>query len=132
MKLNCKHQANGITLIALVITIIVLLILAGVAIFALFGDNGLITRAQLSSYATEMKAIKENVRLKQNEHALKYATGETTENSFTSGLELLDKNKIKLETTFLQQVQYVLQIFRKKRRTNIKRLFTTRTIKVFR
>ena len=46
-----KH-AKGITLIALVITIIVLLILAGVAINALFGDNGLITKAQLSSFET--------------------------------------------------------------------------------
>ena len=108
MKLNkMQHnKARGITLIALVITIIVLLILAGVAIFALFGDNGLITRAQLSAYATEMKAIKENVQLKKNEHALKYATGETKEVSFTSDLEILDTNKIKLETTFLQQVQY--------------------------
>ena len=77
---------NGITLIALVITIIVLLILAGVAINALFGDNGLITRAQLSAYVTEMKKVKENVRLKQNEHALMVATGETKEELFKEEL----------------------------------------------
>lgn len=39
-----KNQ-KGITLIALVITIIVLLILAGVSIAMLTGDNGLLTRA---------------------------------------------------------------------------------------
>ena len=36
---NVKEQNEGITLIALVITIIVLLILAGVAIATLTGDN---------------------------------------------------------------------------------------------
>ena len=40
-----QHQA-GITLIALVITIVVLLILAGVSINALFSDNGIIERAK--------------------------------------------------------------------------------------
>lgn len=40
-----KNQ-KGITLIALVITIIVLLILAGVAIAMLSGENGILTRAR--------------------------------------------------------------------------------------
>lgn len=39
-------QEKGITLIALVITIVVLLILAGVSINAVFSDNGIIKRAQ--------------------------------------------------------------------------------------
>ena len=41
-----KRQKNGITLIALVVTIIVLLILAGVAISLTIGNNGLFTRAE--------------------------------------------------------------------------------------
>ena len=41
-----KNNVKGITLIALVVTIIVLLILAGVAINLTIGDNGIITRAQ--------------------------------------------------------------------------------------
>ena len=41
-KVNKKN--NGITLIALVITIIVLLILAGVSISMLTGQNGILTR----------------------------------------------------------------------------------------
>ena len=41
-----KKKENGITLIALVITIIVLLILAGVSIAMLTGDNGILTQAQ--------------------------------------------------------------------------------------
>ena len=56
MKLNLREQMEklrgvkqyqtGITLIALVITIVVLLILAGVSINALFSDNGIIERAK--------------------------------------------------------------------------------------
>ena len=47
-KLARKNYSNqtGITLIALVVTIVVLLILAGVSINALFSENGIIKRAQ--------------------------------------------------------------------------------------
>lgn len=52
-----KNQ-KGITLIALVVTIVVLLILAGTAIAMLQGDNGIITNAQKASYAnTEGEAM---------------------------------------------------------------------------
>ena len=45
MKKNCSNQ-NGITLIALVVTIVVLLILAGVSVNALFGNSGIIEKAK--------------------------------------------------------------------------------------
>ena len=44
-----KKQVKGITLIALVVTIIVLLILAGVAISLTIGQNGIITKSTNSS-----------------------------------------------------------------------------------
>ena len=51
---NIKVKSGkGITLIALVITIIVLLILAGVSIATLTGDNGILTRAQEAKNKTE-------------------------------------------------------------------------------
>ena len=50
-----KFRNGGITLIALVITIIVLLILAGVTITALSGDNGILTRAADAKEQTEKK-----------------------------------------------------------------------------
>ena len=52
MKENLK-QEKAITLIALVITVIVLLILAGVSIAMLTGDNGIITQAQKAKEKTE-------------------------------------------------------------------------------
>ena len=46
-------KENGITLVALVITIIVLLILAGVTIVTLTGDNGLLQKAQTAKEENE-------------------------------------------------------------------------------
>ena len=54
---------KGITLIALVITIIVLLILAGVTISALSGDNGILTKAQEASENTKQANVEEKVKL---------------------------------------------------------------------
>lgn len=46
-KIKIKLKGNrAITLIALVITIIVLLILAGVTISTLIGENGILTRSK--------------------------------------------------------------------------------------
>lgn len=57
-----KNQ-KGITLIALVITIIVLLILAGVSIAMLTGDNGILSKATEATGNTKTGEAKEAVRL---------------------------------------------------------------------
>ena len=46
------ENKQGITLVALVVTIIILLILAGVTIVSLFGENGIITKAQHAADST--------------------------------------------------------------------------------
>ena len=56
------QKINGITLIALVITIIVLLILAGVTIATLTGDNGILTQASDAKIKTEIAEVKERVQ----------------------------------------------------------------------
>ena len=69
-KLNLninKQNTRGITLIALVITIIVLLILAGVSISMLTGTNGILTQAQNAKQVTEESAEKEKRQLSQIE-----------------------------------------------------------------
>ena len=58
-----RKKERGITLIALVITIIVLLILAGVSIAMLTGQNGILTQAQNAKQATENKSAEEKVKL---------------------------------------------------------------------
>ena len=56
-------KEKGITLIALVITIIVLLILAGVSIATLTGQNGILTRASDAKEQTEIASVKEQAQL---------------------------------------------------------------------
>ncbi len=58
-----KKQNGGITLIALVITIIVLLILAGVTITTLTGDNGLLGKTSESKFITEIQHYNEELKL---------------------------------------------------------------------
>ena len=58
-----RKKNKGITLIALVITIVVLLILAGVTIATLTGDNGILTRAQEAKEKTEEAAKREEAEL---------------------------------------------------------------------
>ena len=58
-----QNKEKGITLIALVITIIVLLILAGVAIAILTGDNGVLTKAASAKDKTERAEVIENAKL---------------------------------------------------------------------
>lgn len=50
---------KGITLVALVVTIIVLIILAGVSIALVLGDNGIITKAKEASNAQSEAAANE-------------------------------------------------------------------------
>ena len=58
-----RTKQNGITLIALVITIVVLLILAAVSIATLTGQNGILTRANDAKTSTEIAEEKEKVQL---------------------------------------------------------------------
>lgn len=57
---------KGITLIALVITIIVLLILAGVSIAMLTGDNGILNQANKAKADTARAEVVERVNLELN------------------------------------------------------------------
>ena len=58
-----RKNNKGITLIALVITIIVLLILAGVTITTLTGENGILTRANEAKKVTEKANVKEQIQM---------------------------------------------------------------------
>ena len=66
-KLKIKKEKDikqkGITLIALIVTIIVLLILAGVTIATLTGDSGVITKAEEAKISTELARYKEELEL---------------------------------------------------------------------
>ena len=90
MRKKFKSNIKGITLVALVVTIIVLLILAGVSIAMLTGNNGILTQAQKAKITTELSSYKEQLEL--------YKTEKQTENrdfiesSLTVGKENLTYN----------------------------------------
>lgn len=60
---NIFKQKKGITLIALVITIIVLLILAGISISMLAGDNSILQKATDAKERTSIAEVVENAKL---------------------------------------------------------------------
>lgn len=83
-----KNQ-KGITLIALVITIIVLLILAGVAIAMLQGDNGILTKAKEARDTSDAKDLEEATKLAIGElmtDSLGVPTGGFTTTNVTEAL----------------------------------------------
>ena len=87
-----KRQENGITLIALVITIIVLLILAGVTIAMLTGDNGIISKAMQAKIRTEEAKETEETGLNEIEN---YINGKSAE----AGVVVQDLKSIKGDGT---------------------------------
>lgn len=79
--------SRGITLIALVITIIVLLILAGVSIATLTGNNGILSQAQKASEETKIAEEKEQIGLAWNgATAVKQGQGAITASDIESQL----------------------------------------------
>ena len=76
MKKLKINKESGITLIALVVTIIVLLILAGISIQMLTGDNGILNRAEQAvekhSDANELEKIQIAVLSVQTQNERKY------------------------------------------------------------
>ena len=61
-------KSNGITLIALVITIIVMLILAGVSLNATIGENGILTQAKNATYMQGIATLEEYINNYYVEH----------------------------------------------------------------
>ena len=90
-------KAKGITLIALVISIIVLLILAGVTIAALSGENGILTKAKEAKEKTEQGQQDEEKTLSNMENILGVYNFKNVNTSDTNPAETVPENSIVLE-----------------------------------
>lgn len=90
-----EKRQNGITLIALIITIIVLLILAGVTISTLTGENGLITKAQQAALESKYAGAAEKVALAVS--ASYDTTGKLKDNYLKDNLNRIDGIKEPVE-----------------------------------
>ena len=80
---NKKCRASGITLIALVVTIVVMLVLAGVSISLLTGDNGVITKSKETKITAMLSSYVEQYELFIT--AKKMENSEFYEESLTAG-----------------------------------------------
>ena len=76
MKQKFKNE-KGITLVALVITIIVLLILAGVTLSMVMGDSGIFGKANSAKEKTKLSNAEEIIKLAVLENKVNKASGDT-------------------------------------------------------
>jgi len=83
---NVLKSRNGITLIALVITIIVLLILAGISISMLAGDNSILNKTEEARDITGTRDIEERIKLAYMA-AISTGFGDTTKGAFEDELK---------------------------------------------
>ena len=106
--MNKLKNKSGITLIALVVTIIVLLILAGISIQMLTGDNGILNRAGEARSKTIHANVLEQMQLEANAYIIDKTTG-TYSNTLIDYLKLKsiisdisgEENKWKIDVTTL-------------------------------
>ena len=88
-------QKRGITLISLVVTIIVLIILAGISISLLFGKSGIITRAKKGQEIADVATAQEKLELIKSEIPIKILEGKDSTVNLNNYLEELNKDKNK-------------------------------------
>lgn len=94
-------EEKGITLVALVITIIVLLILAGVSISLVVGQNGVLTQSQSAVKAQKASSAKETVSLALASLEVDYKAAWATNQSVSkSTFFTVDKLKAALTTGY--------------------------------
>ena len=95
--MKIKKKESGITLIALVISIIVLLILAGVTIAALSGDNGILTRAKEAKEKTEQAQDDESKTLSNIENIIEKYNLTNVNTADTNPAEAIPENSTVIE-----------------------------------
>lgn len=89
-NINLIKDNKGITLMALVITVIVLIILAGISINLLLGENGLIKKAQNTKETHTIEAIKEKLDIAKGSDYIE----QKGDSSIDTYFAILEKEKI--------------------------------------
>ena len=92
-------QSKGITLISLVVTIIILIILAGISLYLVLGDNGITEKAKEAKTVTSVASAQEKLELVKGPVQLKkYSV------NLDDYLEELDKVKEKYEVDDVKRI----------------------------
>ena len=79
-KIIMQRNTKGITLIALVVTVIVLIILAGVSISLVLGENGIVNKAKKAKENTELAKTEEETMLNELAKQIEEGTSGGTTN----------------------------------------------------
>ena len=115
MDKNKLKRNKGITLITLVITIVILIILTAVAIYGIFNENGLISRAQEARFKSKMSEIAEEWNLKSSEYIIDNLEKKDTSNIY-AGQELVNgiAKEEELEIDKIYNIQELIKSVGKK------------------
>ena len=105
-----KNQ-KGITLVALIITIIVMLILAGVSISLVVGDNGVMTQAQNLDPVQEKAFLREAVAFASTIFTTDYWADSTTEKTKYVDEYSIDLVDGKVDVTPILTELYNVKVF---------------------
>ena len=96
MEKNYAKKQKGITLVALVVTIVILLILAGISLNIVLGNNGIITKAQEAKIENNHSTVLEMIQMKNADYETEYTFEETEDDFLTylKGQQILDSNNV--------------------------------------
>ena len=101
MEKNYAKKQKGITLIALVVTIVILLILSGISLNIVLGNNGIITKAQEAKITNNHSTVYEAMQLQYDNYYTESTTGENDADFITDlkNKSILDENmNVNVET----------------------------------
>ena len=110
LRFQKTKKEKGITLIALVITIIVLLILAGVTIATLTGENGILTKANDAKEETIIAQEKEQIALAQSSSVLENGENFTTGEFRNELKNIAGKDKVTVTNAKDKEGEEVIKI----------------------
>ena len=99
-----KSNRNGITLIALVITIVVLIILASVAITLSLGDNGIFKKATKAKENTQLAQNEESMQIAETTNSIDKITGSSRD---TVTISKDEYDKLKNSTSYSEEEESI-------------------------
>ena len=99
-----KNNKSGITLVALIITIVILLILAGVAIGAITEENGLIMRTRQAKKETIYNEAKEKINIELMEIQAECTEQRKEYNIKEIALKMKESKEITINKTYNKEI----------------------------
>ena len=94
MEKNYAKKQKGITLVALVVTIVILLILSGISLNIVLGNNGIITKAQEAKIENNHSTVLEMLQMESSNYDTKYLDEEDSISliSYLKQKQIIDSN----------------------------------------